>query len=312
MSLDSFIPEIWAQSILTNLNKKLVYAQPGVVNTDYEGDISQWGDTVRINALGRVSVRDYDPAIGLSDPDVLTSEQQTLLIDQQKEFNFMVGDIDSAQTKPKVMGEATREAAYALADVADQFVAGLYVSATKLIGGEDVDGGADPALTVVANDPAAGETNVYELLVDLDTELSKTSTVTDARGTLTVGGPPRSGRWVIVDPAFYGLLRKENRFVHADKAGDNNTLRNGEVGTVGGLTVMVSDNIPTTVGDGTTTQDTKKIIAGHSMAWSWAGQINKTEGYRPDKFFSDALRGLQVYGAKLVRPEALAVASVKA
>lgn len=301
MSLDNFIPEVWSRDILSNLNKSLVYAQTGVVNRNYEGEIANAGDTVHINSIGRVSTRSYNPSTGLSDPDVLTSYQQTLTIDQQYEFNFMIGDIDAAQVNTAVMSEATSEAAYSLADRADQYVAAMYTSAGKTIGSD-----ADP-VTVVPGSPSSSERNVYEVLVDLSTKLSSTST--DANG-ITQGGIPTQDRWVIVDPQFYGLLRKDDRFVHADKSGSTQTLRNGEVGEAAGFRVMQSDNVPTVAGDGTNTFNNKKVIAGHRMAWTYAEQINKTEAYRPDKFFSDALRGLHVYGARVVRPEALAVLSV--
>ncbi len=297
MSVDNFKPAVWSSAVLSNLNKNLVYAQDGIINTSYEGDISQYGDSVRINRLGRVTVADYDQATGLGDPEQLTSEQQTLLIDQQKSFNFMIGDIDGAQTRPKLMAEATQEAAYALADAADQHVAGLYTSAGKTIGSD-----AEPE-TVDA-------TNAYDMLVDLSVLLSEKSTKTVEGTDITVGGVPTASRWVVVSPSFHGKLRKDSRFIHATSAGDE-VIRNGEVGRAAGFRVLMSNNVPHHTGDGgTTTTSNDKIIAGHPMAWTYAEQINKTEAYRPDKFFSDALRGLHLYGAKVTRPEALAVLSV--
>lgn len=288
MTLANFVPEIWAAQILQNINKNLVYGQPGVINRNYEGDISQAGDTVHINNIGRVTVRDYDRVTGLSDPDVLDSFTRALLIDQEKEFNFMIDDIDQAQTRPKLMADATAEAAYSLRDVLDQFVAGLYVDAGRTIG-------ADEAAENVT------EANAYDYLVDLSTLLSEK--FTDANG-VEHGGVPEDGRWVVVTPEFHGFLRKDERFIHATASGDQ-VIRNGMIGEAAGFTVLKSNNVPEFDG----TEDNKKIIAGHPMAWTLAEQITKTEGYRPDKFFADALRGLHVYGAKVTRPEALAVLS---
>ncbi|WP_017972519.1 hypothetical protein [Actinopolyspora halophila] len=299
MALAEFKPEIWASSVQSNLDKSLVYAQSGVVNTSYEGNISQAGDTVHINSIGRVSVSDYSQTTGLSDPETLTSYQQSLLIDQQKSFNFMIDDIDMAQTQPKLMSEATSEAAYALADVADQYVAGLHVDAGKTIGSDG------SPVTIVAQDPGTGERSAYGALVDLSVQLS--SSVTDANGVVQ-GGVPTANRWVVVDPEFHGKLRMDNRFVDASRSGSTETLRNGEVGRAAGFRILVSNNVPTVSG----TPNVKKIIAGHPMGWTYAEQINKTEAYRPDKFFSDALRGLHLYGAKVIRPEALAVLTVDA
>lgn len=292
MALTNFVPEIWAAQVLENINKALVYAQPSISNRNYEGEISQAGDTVHINSIGRVSVRDYNRSTGLADPDVLSSYTRALLIDQEKEFNFMIDDIDQAQTRPKLMADATGEAGYSLADVLDQYVAGLYVNATRTIGS---DGSPE----------TVDSTNAYDYLVDLSTRLSEK--ITDANG-IQQGGVPESARWVVVSPEFHGYLRKDARFVHATASGDR-VLRNSELGEAAGFTVYKSNNVPAVNGDGTNTFDNRKIIAGHSMAWTVAEQIVKTEGYRPDKFFSDALRGLHVYGAKVVRPYAMAVLS---
>ncbi|MGH3099315.1 MAG: coat protein [Streptosporangiales bacterium] len=299
MALENFVPELWAAEILTNINKNLVYAQSGVTNRNYEGEIRQAGDTVHINSVGRVTVRDYDPATGLSDPDTLDDYTRALLIDQQKEFNFMVDDINRVQDRPDVMSEATREAAYSLRDALDQFVAGLHTDAGRTIGSD-----ASPQ-TVVAANPGTDETTAYDVLVDLSTLLSEKTTDSNS---IEQGGVPEDGRFVVVDPAFHGLLRKDERFVHATAQGDD-VIRNGVVGEAAGFRVLKSNNVPSVTGDGTSTFDNKKIIAGHPMAWSVAEQITKTEAYRPDKFFADALRGLHVYGGKVVRPYTLAVLS---
>lgn len=291
MSLSNFVPELWAAEILTNVDKKLVYAQPSVTNRNYEGEIRQAGDTVHINGIGRVTVRDYDRVVGLADPDVLDSFTRALLIDQEKEFNFMVDDIDRVQDRPDVMGEATREAAYSLRDTLDQFTAAMYVDAGRTIGSD-------------AAPETVDATNAYDYLVDLSTLLSEKTT--DANG-VEQGGIPEDGRFVVVDPAFHGFLRKDARFIHATTSGDE-VIRNGMIGEAAGFNVLKSNNVPEVAGP----PPVRKIIAGHPMAWSVAEQITKTEAYRPDKFFADALRGLHVYGAKVTRPYALAVLSYDA
>lgn len=277
MSLDNFIPQIWSARLLSNLQKSLVYGQAGVVNTDYEGEISQYGDTVKINSIGAVTIGDYVKNNDVEGPETLTDAQTHLTIDQAKYFNFQVDDIDAAQQKPKVMDEAMREAAYGLADVADQYVASLYtgVSDKNIIGD-------DTTPEVLSKD------NVYDMLVDLGVLL------TDAK-------VPREGRWVIVAPWVYGLLLKDDRFIHVSKAGTDQGLRNGIVGRAAGFDILESHNVPNV--DGTK----YKIIAGHPMAISKAEQINSVEAYRPEKRFADAVKGLHLYGAKLVRPEAIAV-----
>lgn len=300
MSLNQLIPEVWTAQILSNLSKSLVYGQPGVVNTDYEGEIANAGDTVQISSIGRVSVNPYTRNEPITAPEVLSGYQRTLKVDQAQYFNFMVDDIDAAQQKPKVLREASQEAAYSLRDVADQYIAGLYVDAARTIGSD-----ADP-VTVVPSDPASEERAAYEVLVDLATMLDEK--YTDANG-IEQGGVPDDGRFCVVSPSFYGKLRKDDRFVDASASGTTMTLRNGQVGDAAGFRVLKSNNVPKVAGDGSATFSNEKIIAGHSMAWTYAEQINKTEGYRPPDHFSDALKGLHLYGAKVVRPYALAVLS---
>lgn len=277
MALDNFIPQIWSARLLQNLQKALVYGQPAIINKDYEGEISQYGDTVRINSIGPVTIGDYTKNTNISEPETLSDAQTTLVIDQSKFFNFQVDDIDKAQQKPKVMDEAMREAAYALADVADQYIASLYtdVAAGNTIG--------DDAAAV-----ALDESNTYDYLVDLGT-------------ILTEAKIPKVNRWVVLPPWAYSLLLKDPRFTDASASGSTDALRNGYVGRAAGFDIYESINTPNTGGTN------YKIIAGHPMAWTFAEQVSSVEGYRPEKRFADAVKGLHLYGAKLIRPEAIAV-----
>ena len=275
MALNNFIPEIWSARLLVSLKKSLVYGQEGVVNRDYEGEIRQMGDTVRINSIGPITVGSYTKNSDIGAPETLSDALTVLAINQAKYFNFQVDDIDRAQQNPKVMDAAMQEAAYALRDAADQYIAGLYTGAANTIGNDTTPVEVD-------------KTNAYELLVDLAVIL------TDAK-------VPTEGRWVVVPPWFYGTLLKDDRFIDASKAGTTEGLRNGQVGMAAGFTVLQSHNVPNTSGA------KYKIIAGHPIAISYAEQINKVEAYRPEKRFADAVKGLHLYGAKLVRPEAIAV-----
>src|SRR4051812_37241322 len=110
MALDNFIPNVWAGSILRALYTSLVYAQPQIINRDYEGEIAAAGDTVRINMIGDVTVSDYTKNTDIASPETLTDAQLSLKVDQAKYFNFQIDDIDAAQQKPKVMGEASLRA----------------------------------------------------------------------------------------------------------------------------------------------------------------------------------------------------------
>jgi len=275
MAITNFIPQIWSARLLENLRKNLVYGQPGVINRDYEGEIRAYGDTVKINAIGPITVADYTKNQDINAPETLSDSQRTLVIDQAKYFNFLIDDVDQAQTNPKLMDAAMQEAAYALADKADQFIASLYVNAGNALGNDTT--------------PLVPDKNTaYEMLVDAAVKLDEANI-------------PRTGRYVIVPPWFYGLLLKDDRFVKAGTPTSDNVLRNGEVGQAAGFSVFVSNNVPNTSGA------KYKILAGHPMGITFAEQITKVEAYRPEKRFADAVKGLHLYGAKVIRPEALVV-----
>jgi len=279
-AIDNFIPTLWSAELLVSLKKVLVYGQPAVVNTDYEGEISSKGDTVKINGIGTVTVGDYTKNSNIGDPEALTDNSRTLTITESKYFNFQVDDIDKAQQNATVMGQAMDEAAYALANTADSFIAGHYTDAAadNLIGST----GTPTAFTAV--------TEAYEKLVDLSVKLDEANV-------------PTSGRYVVVPPWYEGLMLKDDRFVKAENM-NQATLINGQVGRAAGFNVVKSNNVPNTSGT------LYRVIAGHPMAISYAEQVNDTEAYRPEKRFADAVKGLHMYGAKVVRPNALAVMTV--
>lgn len=279
MALTNFIPTVWSARLLANLQKAQVYTQAGVINRDYEGEIREYGDTVKINSIGAISVGTYAKNTDIADPQTLTDATRSLLIDQQKYFAFQVDDIDQVQTKPKVMDEAMREAAYSLADAADQYIASLYTEA---------DAGNLIGTTAAPKTDLGTAGKAYEYLLQLGRKL------TDAK-------VPKEGRWVIVPTWFTGLLLLDQRFVNTGSAQAEDRIQNAVIGRAAGFNVLESLNVPNT------TATKYRIVAGHPMAWSYAEQIAKVEAYRMEKRFADAMKGLHVYGAKVVRPTALAV-----
>lgn len=293
MSLDNFIPTVWSNKLLVNLNKSLRYAQEGVVNRDYEGDIAAFGSTVKINAIGRVTVGDYSKNTDMGAPQTLTDAQSVLTISQQKFFNFQIDDVDQAQQNPKVMARAMVESAYALANTADQFVAAQYVdiSASNYVGGGTDTNPLELYPTVDASPRvnAVGQSQAYEAIVDASTVLDENDV-------------PEDGRWVVVPPWVEGQLLKDQRFVSFGTGDNRATLENGVIGRVAGFTVLKSNNVPvTTNGDGTKVYH---IVGGHNMMWSYAEQVSEIDAYQPEKRFGDAVKGLHLYGAKVVRPNA--------
>jgi hypothetical protein len=278
MSLNTFIPEVWADQLLMNLHKQYVFAQPGIVNRNYEGDIASAGDTVRINAIGPVTISDYTKNSDLTAPEELSAADTVLQITQSKAFNFQVDDVDRRQAQPEFMTEAMREAGSGLADALDQYIAGLYtgVDAANVSGSTAVP----IALTTAAD--------AYVQLVTLGKLLS-------------LRRIPKEGRWIIVPPEFTALLQQDARFTDASASGTTDVLLNGIVRRAAGFSIVESLNVPVVA----TTK--YKIMAGYPGAITLAEQINKVEGYRMEKRFADGIKGLHLYGAKLVRPQGIAV-----
>jgi len=276
----NFIPTVWAARLLQQLEKVHVYGQTGVVNRDYEGEIRDRGDSVKIATVGDVNVGNYSRNTDMA-VQILDDADQMLLIDQAKFFNFTYDDIDNAQQAVNTMDAAMQSAAYKLKDAADSFIAGHYVHAPADTGvGDDTT----PLNALAAN-------VAYKLLVDLGTKL-------DERNV------PSDGRSVIVPPFFHGALLQDDRFVKYGGAGQEATLRNGMVGEAAGFRVLKSNNVPNT-------SATKyKVIALHPMGFSYAEQIVKVESYRVEKQFANGAKGLHVYGGRLVRPQAWAVGTV--
>jgi hypothetical protein len=281
VSIINFRPEVWSARLLIALRKELVYGGPMVVNRDYEGDIQKAGDTVRITSISRPAIQDYVPNVTKITFPELTDAQRTLVVDQSKFWSFSVDDVDAAQAAGDVMPQATDEAGYALSDTVDQFIAGLWtgVAAANDLGSIVIDATTKP-------------TDFYDkVLVPLRTRLKKSNV-------------PTQGRYVTVTPEGYACLLLDSRFVKVNESGTTDGLRNGIVGTAAGFTIMETNNAPNTAGEEFVIQ------AGTKAAISFADKIRKTEALRPQDSFSDGVKGLALYGAKLLRPTGIAVARV--
>lgn len=278
MSIETFIPEVWSARILENLNKTLVYTN--LVNRDYEGEITQYGDTVHIGSIGRVAVKTYTQSADIAAPDELAMTDQTLLIDQGDYFNISIDDVDKAQARTNVLDTAAASVSYEFGDKADQYVASLLKAGTIT---ENL-GGDSSALQI-------DETNAYEYMVNMKTALDKANV-------------PKQGRWIVLPPEFEGFMLLDARFASGQGTNAESRLVNGAVARAAGFDIYISNNVPEFSGE-------YKVIASTNMCATYADQILETEAYRPEKRFSDAIKGLHVYGAKLLRPEIVAVATVK-
>ena len=274
MAVTTFIPEIWNARLLYALEK--AHVATNLVNRNYEGEISNHGDTVHINTIGAITVKSYAKNTDIADPEVLSTTDQTLVIDQSKYFNFQVDDVDKVQAAGELVDTAMGRAAYALADVSDAYLLG--VIAAGAAAGNTVGSAAAPvALTA---------SNVYENIVKLKTKLDKANV-------------PNTGRTIVVPPDVHSLLLLDDRFAKSTATAGQEALINGLVGRIAGFDVYMSNNVKTGTGTDTGKTPYFEITAQITDATTYAEQIIKTEAYRMEKRFADAVKGLHVYGAKV-------------
>jgi N4-gp56 family major capsid protein len=268
MAISNMLPQIWSARILAKLEKNLVFAQPGVVNRDYEGDIRADGDRVHIHSFNDLTVSSYTKNSTTISYENLTDSRVTLLIDQSKYFAFSIDDIDAAQMRPELIDAASDRATYQLAEVADSYVAGLYSGAST----------SSPDNTIETSQFTA--TNVYQKLVDLSVLMDQVNL-------------PAGGRFIVAPPWVKGLLLQNSSFVTAAKP---DAVLNGEIGQIAGIRILVSNNVKTTG----TSPVVSHMMAGHASALAYAEQIVNVEGLRLEGSFADAVRGLHLYGAKVL------------
>lgn len=277
MAITSFIPEVWSARILENMRKNLVYVN--LLNRNYEGEISEYGDTVHIASLNDVTIKTYSRTTDLADPEDLTTADQTLVIDQGDYFNMKINDVDRVQARADLMDEAMRSASYGLSDKADQYVAGLLKAGTIT-----ANLGNDTKPLVITKD------NAYETMVTMRTALDKANV-------------PKQGRWIVMPPEFEGFMLLDPRFAY-NTSESNTRLVEGSVARAAGFDIYISNNVPNT------SAAKYKVISSTNACGTYADQILKTEAYRREKGFDDGVKGLHVYGAKITRPAIVAVATV--
>ena len=278
MSTDKFIPTIWSARILAALEKQLVYNK--FFNRDYEGEIRDAGATVKIGLVGAPKVKKYTKGSEIEAPDEVTVTDETLTIDQADYFNIKVDDVDAAQAKINLLESASSQTGYAFGDVTDQYLAGLLVAGT---GGTIGTKAAPKSITDAKPEDA------YNLLVDLKVALDRQNC-------------PTAGRVCVVPPEFEGFMLKDSRFVAVATNDSNARLTEGTVYKSAGFEIHVSNNAPHDDKGGSGSTTVYDVIAGCDQSGTYADQILNTEAYRQEKAFSDAVKGLHVYGAKVLRP----------
>ena len=318
-----------------------------ITNSDYFGEISAQGDTVKIIKEPEISVSSYARGTNITAQD-LDDEDFSLVVDKANYYAFKIDDIEEAHSHVNFMQLATDRAAYRLADQHDQEVLGYLSGFKQSALHTDADtvndqtngskavstAGSDELLTSMKlrkdsfgniTTGSAGDHSIPVAARLPGATALPTATVSPAmiisrmKRLLDQQQVDSQGRWLVVDPVFMEILADEDsRFLNADY-GESGALRNGLVlNNMHGFRLYTSSNLPSVgTGSGTTgsaNQNTNfgVIVAGHDSAVATAEQISKTETYRDPDSFADIVRGMHLYGRKILRPEAIVTAKYNA
>lgn len=276
MAITTFIPELWTARLLQGFEKS--HVATNLVNRNYEGEIKNHGDKLYINTLSDITIKSYTPNTDIAAPDNLATTSQYLEITEADYFNIQLDDVDRVQAEGELMDTAMSNAAYQMNDNVDSFILGKIAAG---VASGNVIGTTSSPIQVTSS-------NIYDNIVGLRTKLDKANIPTD-------------GRSIVIPPEIYALLLKDDRFVKSDAQAGQNALLNGFVGRVAGFNVFESNNV---VYDSTNAY--WKVTAQISAVTTFGEQIVKTEAYRMEKRFSDAVKGLHVYGAKVTNGTGIA------
>ena len=289
----NFLPAIYSKKVL-NFFRKASVAE-AITNTDYAGEISGYGDSVKVIKEPVITVYQYERGADVTET-ALTDTEISLVVDTANAFKFVVDDIETSMSHVNFKEVAASSAAYALRDAFDAGViaaafAGLSASGPNHILGDD----DDTTGTVVGTYDEANK-SINLLINDPLDVLAHMARLLDEQNV------PEEGRWVVAPPTFYEQLSQSgSKLLSVDFNAGTGSIRNGLVtsGKLRGFSMYKSNNIAaTSAADG-------KILAGHMSAICTAQTITSTEVIRDPDSFGDICRGLHVYGVKVLRPEAL-------
>ena len=268
----AFIPQVWSQKLSQMLEKNCVMLQ--CINRNWEGEIKNQGDTVKIITPADVTISTLtSDNIEYSS---LTPTSQDLVIDQKKFFAFKIDDVAQVQANTDIMEAHLANAKKAIEEVQDSYLLGMHtnVSEENTIGSE-------------SSPIALDKSTIYENFVKLSLALKNSDAIHS-------GTKP----WVVINPNIESYLLQSPEFISAYKVSDE-TLREGAIGRIAGMDVLVSTNLSDVDGK-------YYVLAGTNEAITFASQLAKIESLRDKDSFSDLVRGLYLYGAKTVQPKALA------
>lgn len=299
----TFIPEIWSSKLLEKFYDATVLG--AIANTDYEGEISNYGDTIYIRQRPTIAINDYTPDtnLQLQRPN---SDKVSLTIDYAKYFATIVDDIWETQADMDMMSMWAEDASEQMkihidSEIMNNVVLGAASSHTSgatagRISG-DINLGATMApLTVVPRNPSAGEVEIIDMIIR-------------AGQVLDEANVPEDNRWLCI-PAWMGAYIKRSELRDASLSGDGKTmLRNGRIGVVDRFEIFMSNLLPSGTSAGLAAGE-HAIFAGTNAAITFASQLTKMEEMRSERTFGRIMRGLQVYGCDVIKPDCLVEAIV--
>lgn len=339
----NFSPVIYSKKVQKAFRKSSIVRD--ITNSEYFGEISDLGDSVRIIKEPEISVSPYKRGQQIQTQDLI-DEDFTLVIDQSNYFAFQMDDIEKAHSHIGFMDLATNRAGYRLGDQFDQEILGyltgykqtaLHLNASTARVAADIPGTKaistatdtellashilkkgdfDQITTSSAGDHSIPLSPRLPGITSFPTDrISPVQLFNRAARLLDMQNVPREGRWAVVDPVFMELLRDEDSRLFQAEWGETGGIRNGRVGKMlMGFRLYESNNLPIVGGGPATTgfanqnTDYGVIVFGNDQAVATAEQINKTERQRSTDSFADIVRGLHLYGRKILRPESIVTA----
>jgi hypothetical protein len=292
----NFIPEIWSGKLIENFYDATVLA--AIANTDYEGEIKGQGDTVNIRTQPNITIRDYVKGQNLvvENPD---KPKLQLLIDKGEYFACVEDAVDKVQSDIKLMDIWSKDASEQMKIKIDQRVltdmlTGIASTNKGTAAGEQSGAfnlGTTSSPLTVTKDGAGGTVSVIDLIVDMGTVLDEANC-------------PEQNRFLVIPARMAGLIKK-SELKDASLTGDSmSVLRNGRLGMVDRFTIYVSHNLSVSSGK-------YNLVSGHKMGFTFASQMTNMETIRSETTFGNIIRGLQVYGYKVIKPEALSTAVIQ-
>lgn len=283
--------EIWAGKLIENFYDATVLA--AISNTDYEGEIKRFGDTVNIRTTPTITIRTYVKGQNLT-VEVPDSPKLQLLIDKGDYFSCIEDDVDKVQADINLMDAWSKDASERMKIAIDTRVltdllpdiSALNLGATAGAKSASFNLGTSGTPVTLSKDGAGATTAIVDYIVDIGTVLDEANA-------------PQDNRYLVLPAKAIGLIKK-SELKDAALTGDSvSPIRNGKIGMINNMTIYMSHNL-------SVSSSKYSIIAGHKMGFTFASQMTEMETLRSQSTFGNIIRGLQVYGYKVVKPEALA------